>query len=132
VDEPPGGHGHHDRVRRQKREMTYALRHEIERHGAREDQRGQDELNPASRCFGSREPGDRREEESGDEGVDEPFDLNEGMRAPGIAGGDGEVIQRPDRDAGNADGDAQRKEDAVGFLQRAAGRDLRSMRPTNR
>ena len=43
------------------------------------------------------------------------------MRAPRIAGGDAERVERPDRDAGEAKRDAKRKKGAIRFISRHTG-----------
>src|SRR6185369_15944295 len=76
---------------------------------------GQHVLRRPRRNRGAREARDRGQQEAGDERVEEPLDLHEGVGPPRVAGGEAQPVQQPYGHAGRAEQHAERKEDPVGI-----------------
>ena len=96
-------------------------RAQFARHKGDDEHRREAVLNWTRRRIGSGEAGHRGQQKPGDERVEEAVGLHQRMGASRVAGGDAERVERPDRDAGEAERDAKRKKDAIRFTFRHGG-----------
>ena len=108
-------------MRNDEHRQAKGERAQLARNNRNDEHRREPVLNWTRWRLGSGEAGHSGQQKPGDEGVEEAVGLYLRMGASRVAGCDAERVERPDRDAGEAERDAKRKKNAIRFTSRHGG-----------